>query len=151
MISNKINSMIAEAMKNQNKDELNVYRLIKSKFVEFETSKANSVLTESDEIKILKKMISQREESKKIYLSSNRNDLAEKEQKEISIIEKFVPKEANEDDIRNIINSYKNGKEDGYVISVKDMKPIMELVKEKYGFANGKIISDILKGMGDGK
>lgn len=143
--------MIAEAMKNQNKDELNVYRLIKSKFVEFETSKANAVLTESDEIKILKKMISQREESKKIYLSSNRNDLAENEQKEISIIEKFVPKEANEDDIRNVINSYKNGKEDGYVLSVKDMKPIMELVKEKYGFANGKIISDILKGMSNGK
>lgn len=145
MISNKIDKLIAEAMKQQNKEELKVYRLIKSKLVEFETSGKNVKMTEDEEFKILRKMISQRLESKKIYEDTGRNDLAEAEAKEIEIISKFVPNEPTEDMVREIIFEYKNSLGTDYDMSVKDTKKILEKVKEKYSVANGQVVSKVLK------
>lgn len=148
MISEKIDSLIAEAMKNHENDKLDVLRLIKTKFMEFKTAKAGNVLDEQKEATILIKMISQREDSIKQYNNAKRPELAEKEQKEIDIIKEFAPKQASEEEIENFtkstIESYKLTKEDSYVISMKDMKPIMEIVKIKYPMANGKIISNVM-------
>lgn len=143
MLYNNIDKLIASAMKEQKKDELNVYRLIKSKFVEFETSGKDKKITEDDEIKILRKMVSQREESRRMYLDAGRDELAENELKEIKIISQFVPEEPSEDMIRTVILEYRESKDDKE-LSVKDMKPIMNAVKEKYSIADGKIISKIL-------
>lgn len=143
MIFEQIDKLIADSMKQHNKEELNVYRLIKSKFVEFETSGKDKKLTNDDEIKILRKMVSQREESRRMYLDAGRDELAENELKEIKIISQFVPEEPSEDMIRTVILEYRDSKDDKE-LSVKDMKPIMNAVKEKYSIADGKIISKIL-------
>lgn len=146
MISNKIDEMIASALKNRETDLLNVLKLIKTEFV---NAKHNNVeLNEVNETKILLKMASQREDSIQQYVNGGRNDLAEAERKELDIIKSYTPKQATDEEISEytsgVITSYKATKDEGYVLSMKDMKPIMSIVKEKYSNANGKVVSNTL-------
>jgi uncharacterized protein len=146
MINNKIDKMIASALKNRETDLLNVLKLIKTEFV---NAKHNNVeLNEVNETKILLKMASQREDSIQQYINGGRKDLAEAEKKELDIIKLYTPKQATDEEISEytsgVITSYKATKDEGYVLSMKDMKPIMSIVKEKYPNANGKVVSTTL-------
>lgn len=149
MISNKIDGMIASALKKRDVDVLNVLKLIKTEFVNAMHNKIE--LNEANEVKILLKMASQREDSIQQYINGGRNDLAEAEKKELEIIKSYTPKQATDEEIaeytNGVITAYKLSKEDGYMLSMKDMKPIMTAVKEKYPNANGKIVSSTLNKM----
>ena len=101
MISDKLDNLIAEAMKNHETEKLEVLRLIKTKFMEYKTAKAGNVLDEQTEASILIKMISQREDSIKQYTNAKRPELAEQEAKEINIIKEFAPKQATDEEIEN--------------------------------------------------
>lgn len=146
MINNKIDEMIATALKNRESDLLNVLKLIKTEFVNAIHNKVE--LNEANEVKILLKMASQREDSIQQYINGGRNDLAEAEKKELDIIKSYTPKQATDEEIaeytNGVITAYKVSKEDGYVLSMKDMKPIITVVKEKYPNANGKVVSATL-------
>ena len=146
MINNKIDEMIASALKNRETDLLNVLKLIKTEFVNAKHNKIE--LNEANETKILLKMASQREDSIQQYVNGGRNDLAEVEKKELDIIKSYTPKQATDEEISEyisgVITSYKATKDEGYVLSMKDMKPIMSIVKEKYPNANGKVVSTTL-------
>lgn len=147
MLNKEINNLIADAIKSKNSDRLNVLRLIKSEFIK--TEKDGIVLDDISETKILLKMVSQREDAIKQYKEGNRIDLVEKEQKELDIINTFVPKQPTEEELYNytieVIILYGTIKGEEYVLSMKDMKPILNLVQEKYPSANGKIVSKALQ------
>lgn len=147
MLNKEINNLIADAIKSKNSDRLNVLRLIKSEFIKAE--KDGIVLDDISETKILLKMVSQREDAIKQYKEGNRTDLVEKEQKELDIINTFVPKQPTEEELYNytieVIILYGTIKGEEYVLSMKDMKPILNLVQEKYPSANGKIVSKALQ------
>lgn len=153
MIHDKIDEMIASALKNRETDLLNVLKLIKTEFVNAIHSKVE--LNETNEVKILLKMAAQREDSIQQYINGGRNDLAEAEKKELDIIKSYTPKQASDEEIAEytsgVIMSYKASKEEGYTLSMKDMKPIMTFVKEKYPNANGKIVSMTLNKIINGK
>ena len=93
-------------------------------------------------------MLSQREDSIRQYIDGGRKDLADNEQKEIDIIKQFVPEQPTDEEIeeytRGCISAYILSKKAGESLSMKDMKPLMNIVKEKYPSANGKIISKVL-------
>ena len=143
MINDKIDEMIASALKNRETDLLNVLKLIKTEFVNAMHNKVK--LNEANEVKILLKMASQREDSIQQYIKGGRNDLAELEKKELDIIKSYTPKQATDEEIAeytsDIITAYMVSKGEDYTLSMKDMRPIMTLVKEKYPNANGKIVS----------
>lgn len=146
MIGNKIDGMIASAMKNHESDLLRVLKLIKCEFVKSE--KDNVEVTDAVEVKILSKMVAQREDAIKQYKEGGREDLASIEQTEMEIINSFLPKQASEEEIneftRKAILAYEVSQEDGYVLSMKDMKPILTIVQKEYPTVNGKIVSQIL-------
>lgn len=146
MLHTEIDKLIANAMKERNIELLNVLKLIKSELVKAE--KDNVVLDEVSETKILLKMLSQREDSIRQYVDGGRKDLADNEQKEIDIIKQFVPEQPTDEEIeeytRTCISTYVLTKKEGENLSMKDMKPLMNIVKEKYPSANGKIISKVL-------
>lgn len=143
MLNIEINNLIKDAMINNNKELLNVLRLIKCEFTKCE--KDGIALNEVAETKILMKMVSQREDAIKQYMKGNRQDLVECEQKELDIIKEYIPKQPTEEEIIEfvsaIITDYKMSKEDGYKISMKDIKPILSIVQEKYSTVDGKIVS----------
>ena len=140
----KINIKIKEAMKSKDSIELESLRAIKSSILLFSTQKGNkSEISESDEIKILSKLVKQRKESADIYKSQNRLDLAQVEIDQAEIIKQFLPEQLNESEIETIvIEIIKKTNASG----MQDMGKVMGMVtKELAGKADGKTISQIVR------
>ena len=135
----ELNALITGAMKSGEKRRLNVFRLIKSEFTKFETAENSKELTNESEIKILSKMVKDREESAKQYLEAKREDLASEELLESKIIKEFLPAEAKEEDIINYLNELISDKKS------TNMGGLIKLIKDRYPTANGKLVADIVK------
>ena len=104
-----------------------------------------SDLNNNDELSLLQKMIKQRNDSIKQYNDAGRNELAEKEQKEIEIIQDFLPEQINEEDLMKLA---KETISDLSANSMKDMGNVMKVLKDKTsGQADPATISKIVKGL----
>ncbi|ATL46291.1 glutamyl-tRNA amidotransferase [Chitinophaga caeni] len=139
-----INGAIKTAMLGKQEAELRALRAIKAALLLAKTADgANGELNEADEIKLLQKLAKQRKDSLEIFQQQNREDLAKKEQEELDVIEKFLPKQLDEQELRGIITGIigKTG-----ASSPADMGKVMGVAtKELAGKADGKMISTIVK------
>ena len=139
----KINSKIKESIKQKDSIKLDTLRSIKSAIlIEEKSSKVNK-LSNGDEIKILNRLYKQRRESYDIYKSKNREDLANIENLQASIIQEFLPKQLTSEEVEKIIDNIilKLNPE-----GIKDMGKVMGFAtKELLGQADGKLISEIVK------
>ena len=140
MYIEKIDEMIANAIKSGQKIELDVYRAMKTAFMNYRTAKAGNVINDAVELDIIGKMAAQRKDSFEQYSAANRVDLADKEAKELEILMGFLPKEPTDCEIEAEIDTYISSLE---APSMKDMKNVMNVVKAKYPMANGGKISKI--------
>ena len=140
----KISSSIISAMKEKNVDELESLRAIKSALLLAQTQKgSDGNIKESDEIKILQKLVKQRKESAEIYKKQNRLELADIELSQSQIIERFLPAQISLDDLDKLISEIINhiGAE-----GMKDMGKVMGIASSKLsGKADGKTISNIVR------
>lgn len=146
----EIDSLLKEAMLNKDKVRVEVLRAIKTAFMNWRTSADNvgKELTDADEVKILLKMKSQREDSIAQYKVVGRNDLVESETNELNVLMEYIPAQTSEEDIINVTKEIANEiKEVNGSVSMKDMRTILSKVQAKYPTANGKIVSDVLKSM----
>lgn len=148
MLNDKIDALIAEAMKNGDTVRLGVLRLIKNEFLKYKTEKHSNILNDTSEAIILNKMLVQREDSINQYLAANRQDLADNEKAEITVILEYAPKQASDEEIKHAtidsIGIYLAKQSEGFKLSMKDMKIILSMVQDKYPTANGKIVSSIM-------
>ena len=140
----KINEELKNAMKAKDQIALQSIRAIKSELLLLNTKsgKTNSI-SDQEELKILQKLIKQRKESAKIFREQSRNDLAEPEDAQAKIIERFLPEQLDEKKIRENIQDIilKTGSKD-----MKDMGKVMSIATSKMaGQADGKTISTIVK------
>ena len=147
-MSDLLKPLIKEAsvrsLKEGNKEITMVLRLILAEFQKEEISQGSD-LNNNDELSLLQKMIKQRNDSIKQYNDAGRNELAEKEQKEIEIIQDFLPEQINEEDL---IKLAKETISDLSANSMKDMGNVMKVLKDKTsGQADPAIISKIVKGL----
>ena len=92
-----INKLIADAMKSHDRERLETLKLIKSEIVKVE--KSGETIDDAKELKILLKMIDQRNESIKQYKNAGRQDLADEEQREINVISQFIPAQPSDEEI----------------------------------------------------
>ncbi len=147
-MSNLLKPFIKEAsvksLKKGNKEITMVLRLILAEFQKEEISQGSD-LNNNDELSLLQKMIKQRNDSIKQYNDAGRNELAEKEQKEIEIIQGFLPEQINEEEL---IKLAKETISDLSANSMKDMGNVMKVLKDKTsGQADPATISKIVKGL----
>ena len=147
-MSDLLKPLIKEAsvksLKEGNKEITMVLRLILAEFQKEEISQGSD-LDNNDELSLLQKMIKQRNDSIKQYNDAGRNELAEKEQKEIEIIQDFLPEQINEEDL---IKLAKETISDLSANSMKDMGNVMKVLKDKTsGQADPAKISKIVKGL----
>ena len=147
-MSDLLKPLIKEAsvksLKEGNKEITMVLRLILAEFQKEEISQGSD-LNNNDELSLLQKMIKQRNDSIKQYNDAGRNELAEKEQKEIEIIQDFLPEQINEEDL---IKLAKETISDLSANSMKDMGNVMKALKDKTsGQADPATISKIVKGL----
>ena len=132
------------AMLAKDEKSLRSLRAIKSAIIIAKTAEgANGEIKEEDEIKLLQKLVKQRKDSLEIYEKQNREDLAQKEREEIAVIEKFLPKQLSEEELKELIK--KIVVEIG-ASSPADMGKVMGAAnKQLSGKADGKTISGIVK------
>ena len=140
----KISESIIHAMKNKNNDQLESLRAIKSALLLAKTQKnSNGEIGEAEEIKILQKLVKQRKESADIYTNQKRPELANIELSQAKIIERFLPKQIDADELEKIIIKIIN--ETG-AEGMKDMGKVMGIASNQLsGKADGKTISNIVR------
>ena len=143
-LKEQIDADIKNAMLEKNKDDLRALRAIKSMILLAQTEKgAGDGLNADAEIKILQKATKQRADSMALYREQKRDDLADIEQAELKVIQKYLPEQLSEEKLEELINGIieKTG-----ASSMKDMGKVMGIAsKELAGKADGKTISQIVK------
>ena len=132
------------AMKEKNEAVLRALRAIKAEIIKAKTEPgAGGEIDEATEQKFLQKMMKQRKDSLEIFNQQGREDLAVKEREEIAVIEKFMPEQMSEADIRTIVATVIA--ETG-ATSPADMGKVMGVAtRQLAGKADGKLISAIVK------
>ena len=130
----KVNAQLKESALKQDKDKVLTLRLIVSALKDKEIEKRgtgakDTSIKDEDVIVVLNKMLKQRRESLEIYKKASRNDLAEKEDKEINIIQEFLPKQLDDNETKKACES---AIKDSGAASIKDMGKAMAILKSKY-------------------
>lgn len=143
-LKEQIEGDIKKAMLAKDKDALRALRAIKSLILLEETKEgAGDALSADAEMKLLTKAAKQRRESADIYKTQNREDLAQAELQELEIIERYLPKQLSEAQIRSKLQEIitRLGAK-----SPADMGKVMGVAtKELAGQADGKVISAQVK------
>lgn len=143
-LQEKIMNDIKTAMRAKDTVSLEALRAVKSAILLAQTeSGAKEDLSPEEEIKILQKLVKQRKDSASLFSEQGRADLAQPELDQAAVIEKFLPKQLNAEEITDIVarviaQTGANG--------MQDMGKVMGLAsKELAGKADGKTISTIVK------
>lgn len=141
---NKINEDLKKAMKDREMEKLEAIRAVKTAFLLAKSDKgATAVLTEDEELKIIQKLVKQRNESAEIYQSQNRNDLYEKEIFEAQVISGYLPRQLGEEELAKALLKII---QDVGASGIKDMGKVMGIAtKELAGRAEGKMIAAKVK------
>jgi uncharacterized protein YqeY len=142
-LKEKINQDLKDAMKSGDKTRLAVVRSIRALILEFEKSGTLKELTPEEEIKMLSTAAKKRKDSIEQFRNAGRNELAETEEAELKILMNYLPKQLDENDIKNEVEKL------ALQIGAKtkdDFSKLMPLVmKELKGKADGKIVKSIVE------
>ena len=132
------------AMKTKNEAVLRSLRAIKAEIIKAKTDPgAGGEINEATEQKFLQKMMKQRKDSLEIFEQQGRADLATKEKEEMAVIERFLPKQLSEAEIKEAVAKIIA---DTGATSSADMGKVMGVAsKQLAGLADGKTISGIVK------
>ncbi len=143
-LEQKIMTDLKAAMLAKDEAALRSLRAVKAAILLAKTSEgAGGELKEDDEIKLLQKLVKQRKDSLEIFQQQNRTDLAQKEQEEIAVIEKFLPKQLSADEIKEELKKIIAAVG---ASSPADMGKVMgAATKQLAGKADGKTISSLVK------
>lgn len=140
-ILERLNSDLKDAMKNKDSFSLSVIRMAKGA-IQLESINKKKELSEDELVAIISKQIKLRKDSIVEFEKAGRNDLVEQNQKEIDLLNKYMPEQFSEEEINNIINEVF---EKVNPTSSKDMGLIMKEISPKLrgkadmGYVNGII------------
>ena len=143
-LEERINEDIKRAMLAREKEKLNALRAIKSAILLAKTSKgASDTLSEEAEIKLLKQLVKQRQDSAAIYKEQNRDDLYQEEKVQLDVIAAYLPQMMSEEEIEATL---KQIIADNGFAGMKDMGKVMGMATKTFaGKADNKLVSDIVK------
>ena len=127
----KIDEKYKSSIKEKDSNSINTLRLIRSAIKDKEISNRGKqeTITDADVLSLLQNLVKQRKDSIEAFKKANRQDLIDKESLEISVIEKFLPKQKSENEIKEIIE---NTIKENNLSSIKDMGKLMGIIKSDY-------------------
>lgn len=143
-LETKVMAEMKDAMKARDEATLRSLRAIKAEIIKAKTEPgAKGEITEEGEMKLLQKLVKQRKDSLEIFTQQSRTDLAQKEQEEIAVIEKFLPKQMSEEELRETLQAIiaQVG-----ASAITDLGKVMGVAtKQLAGKADGKAIGAMVK------
>ena len=139
----EIDELIKKAILAKNGSAKEAYRAIKSELLLIQTGcggqKARPT-NETDEVKILRKLIKEREEQVSMYEANSRKDLADMYREQMKYLKELLPPEISRDKIQEaVMTAYPNG------YTQKEMGKVIKQIKDIYPTADGKVISEVVK------
>ena len=133
MLRQQLSEALKEAMRSKDQRTLATVRLImaglKDRDIQARTSGAGDCIGDDEILDLLQKMVKQRREAMEIYEKGNRNDLVEKEAAEIEVLERFLPRQLDENETKAAVDEMIQELDAG---NVKDMGRVMAALKERY-------------------
>ena len=133
MFRTRLSDSLKDAMKAKDKGAVSTLRLIlaalKDRDIAARTKGKADGIADDEILDLLQKMVRQRQDSIEMYEKGGRQDLVDKETAEIEVIERFLPKQLNEDEIRAAVNEVIGALE---ASSIKDMGRVMGELKQRY-------------------
>lgn len=143
-LEQEVMAQMKDAMKAKDEALLRGLRAIKAEIIKAKTEPgAHGEITADGEMKLLQKLVKQRKDSLEIYVTQNRPDLATKESEEISVIEKFLPKQFSESELQEAVTVII---EAVGATGPQDMGKVMGAAsKQLAGKADGKAIAATVK------
>ena len=142
-LEERIMGDLKEAMKQKDQAALRSIRAVKAAILLVKTDGSGKELDEAGEIKLIQKLVKQRQDSLDIYNKQGREDLAVVEKEEIEVLQRYLPEQLDEAALRPII--------EGIIAEIgasgmQDMGRVMGAASQKLaGKADGKTISGIVK------
>ena len=138
----KVQADMYTAMKSGDKEKANTLRTLISKLKD-QQIKLREDISDEETLKVIKTLVKQRRESAEIYSKAGREELAEKENFEISILDNYLPKSMSEEDIFSLI---KKIVDETNAKDLSDIGMVMPLVMQRgKGKVDGKIANRILR------
>jgi len=142
MLREKLEQEYKEALKAKDEAKVSAIRMLKSEIQKAEIAKRPDELKEEDVLGVISKMAKQRKESIDQFKQGNRDDLVQKETKELEILQAYLPKQLSEVEITDLVKAAiaETGAQ-----SKADMGKVMKaLMPDVKGKADGKLVSQIV-------
>ena len=142
-LQDAVMTKMKEAMRAKDTVALSSLRAIKSALLLAQTDGSGSVLSEADEIKIVQKLVKQRQDSAAIYKEQGREDLAQQELDEVVVLAQFLPAQLSEEEVKAVVAEIiaATGAK-----GMQDMGKVMGQASGKLaGKADGRAISEMVK------
>ena len=144
-VKEQIVSGVKTWMKSGDEERVSTLRLLHSAIKNKEIEVRPKELTDEDVLSVLKKLSKQRKDSIEQFQKAGRDDLVQNEQKELQVLEEYLPKQMGEDQVKAIVEEAV--KEVG-ASSMKDMGKVMQAVTAKtQGAADNKLVSQLVKSL----
>ena len=142
-IQEKIQTQMTEAMRSKDQLRLSVLRMMKTAIKNKEIEKMKP-LDDGEALSVLNTLVKQRKDSVDQFRKGGREELAQKEESEIKIIEEYLPAAASEDDIRKAIEE---AVQETGASSIKDMGKVMKAALARLAgkSADGSRVSQMVK------
>ncbi|MDX6709335.1 MAG: uncharacterized protein QOH96_351 [Blastocatellia bacterium] len=142
-LKERIVSDLTAAMKSKDALRLSVLRMVKANIMNREIEKG-APLTDEEATKALQSLVKQRRDSVEQYEKADRQELADKENAEIAVIEEFLPKAASRDEIESAVAA---AIQETGASSIREMGAVMKAAQAKLAgqSADGKTVSEIVK------
>lgn len=138
----KLNQDMKQAMKDKDKETLSVIRMIKASIQNELIKLGKDTLSEDEELTILSREVKQRKDSLQEFKAAEREDLVNKIESELSVLQKYMPKQLTNEELETIIQSTI---QEVNATSKKDMGKVMSAVMSKVkGRADGSQIKDLV-------
>jgi uncharacterized protein YqeY len=141
----QITQDLKEAMKAKDAAAIRSLRSIKAALLLFKTDGSGDVMNEEKEIKLIQKLVKQRQDSLDIFTKQGREDLALIEREEIAVLQKYLPKQLSEDELKAAIQAIidETGASDA-----KEMGKVIGLANQRLaGKTEGKLIAAMVKSL----
>jgi len=142
-LKEQITADLTTAMKARETERTSTLRMVKAAFMNREIEK-RAALDEEESLKLLRSMVKQRRDSIEQYVKGGRQELADKEQTEIDVIEAYLPQGASAEQIAAAVNE---AIAETGAVSVKDMGKVMKAAQAKLAGQNadGRAVSEMVK------
>ena len=142
-LETRVMADLKDAMKAKDQASIRSIRAIKAAILLAKTDGSGKVLDEAAEIKLVQKLVKQRQDSLEIYEKQGREDLAVTEREEIEVLKNYLPKQMSSEDLERFITDLIL--EVG-ASSMKDMGKVMGIANQRLaGKADGKTIATLVR------